>query len=74
MIVAPGITLTIEPGAIVKFCEGTGLYGEDYTSLVYANSVIFSHIADDQTGGDTNLTAQSLAQQMAVIRSTDTSL
>lgn len=55
VIVASGVTLTIEPGAIVKFCEGTGIVCEDYTSLVYANGVTFSHIADDQTGGDTNL-------------------
>ena len=55
VIVAPGVTLTIEPGAIVKFCDGTGLYSEDYTATTIAEGVIFTHFADDTVGGDTNL-------------------
>ena len=53
--VAAGKTLTIEPGAIVKFCDGTGLYSEDYTATTLANGVTFTHFADDTMGGDTNL-------------------
>ena len=55
VVVAPGVTLTIEPGAIVKFCDGTGLYSEDYTATTIAEGVVFTHFADDTFGGDTNL-------------------
>lgn len=53
--VASGVTLTIEPGAVVKFCDGTGLYGEDYTAVIQGQGVTFTHFADDTCGGDTNL-------------------
>ena len=53
--VAAGVTLTIEPGAVVKFCDGTGLYGEDYTAVIQGLGVTFTHFADDTCGGDTNL-------------------
>ncbi len=53
--VASGVTLTIEPGAVVKFCDGTGLYGEDYTAVILGQGVTFTHFADDTCGGDTNL-------------------
>ncbi len=49
-----GVTLTIEAGAIVKFCEDAGLVIETGGTLL-ASGVIFTHIADDTAGGDTNM-------------------
>ena len=49
-----GITLTIDPGAIVKFCNGAGLEVET-GGILLASDVIFTHIADDTAGGDSNL-------------------
>ena len=47
-----GVTLEIEAGAIVKFMPGTGIATEG-TGECIANGVTFTHIADDQMGGDT---------------------
>ncbi|OQC16977.1 MAG: hypothetical protein BWX73_00498 [Lentisphaerae bacterium ADurb.Bin082] len=46
--------LSIEPGAIVKFCPGAGLYLDEGAVFAVGPSV-FTHIADDTAGGDTNL-------------------
>lgn len=50
--VPSGTTLTIQPGAIVKFQTGAGLLVASGGACV-ANGVIFTHIADDTAGGDT---------------------
>ena len=54
VVVPAGVTLTIEPGAVVKFCDGTGLVVET-GGTVFANGAILTHVADDTVGGDTNL-------------------
>ena len=50
--VPSGITLTIEPGAVVKFMDGAGLAVESGGACI-ARGVVFTHIADDTAGGDT---------------------
>ena len=46
--------LTIERGAVVKFCDGTGIKIASGSSC-YAYGAIFTHINDDSVGGDTML-------------------
>jgi RHS repeat-associated protein len=53
IVVPSGVTLTISAGTIVKFTEDTGIIVETGGSLI-ANGAIFTHIADDTAGGDTN--------------------
>ncbi len=50
--VGSGAALAIEPGAVVKFMDGTGLTVASGGSCV-ANGVVFTHVADDTVGGDT---------------------
>lgn len=50
--VADGVTLTIEPGAVVKFMYGTTLTISGGATCI-AKGVIFTHINDDTAGGDT---------------------
>lgn len=47
-----GCALTIESGAIVKFCTGASI-DISYGGNCIANSVVFTHINDDSIGGDT---------------------
>ena len=50
--VANGATLTIEPGAVVKFIDGKVLTVEDGGTCI-AEGVVFTSIYDDTVGGDT---------------------
>ncbi len=54
VIVPSGVTLTIEPGTIVKFESGAGIEVLTGGTLI-ARGVRFTHAADDTLGGDTNL-------------------
>jgi uncharacterized repeat protein (TIGR02543 family) len=54
LTVPSGVTLAIEPGAVVKFLDGTRLTVASGGACV-ANGAIFTHIADDTAGGDTLL-------------------
>ncbi|MCR4572435.1 MAG: hypothetical protein K5787_01575 [Lentisphaeria bacterium] len=51
--VPENVILTIDQDAIVKFCEETGIQVDDGGLLVAAGAV-FTVIADDSAGGDTN--------------------
>ena len=50
--VPSGVSLTIEPGAVVKFMSGTGLTVSGGGSCI-ARGAIFTHANDDTVGGDT---------------------
>ena len=54
VIVPDGVQLDIEDGAVVKFLGGTSLAARNGGGI-FANAVIFTHIADDAVGGDINL-------------------
>ena len=50
------VTVTIEAGAIVKFADNTGLNILNGGALLATNgAVVFTSLADDSVGGDTNL-------------------
>ncbi len=59
VVISAGVTLTIEPGAIVKFAEGMGIVVETGGNLIVTGTidapVIFTAWCDDATGGDTNV-------------------
>ncbi len=57
-------TITFEPGAIVKFMPGTGIYVEGSSRAVYADGVIFTHIDDDTVGGDTLYDGETAIPEM----------
>lgn len=58
--VASGITLTIQPGAIVKFVQGENLQivlqsgATLNAAATQASPIVFTSFADDKAGGDTN--------------------
>ncbi|MBR6470162.1 MAG: hypothetical protein IKS83_00060, partial [Victivallales bacterium] len=56
LTIARGITLTIEPGAVLKFDEGQGITvnGKLEAQGTHAQPIVFTSIKDDVHGGDTN--------------------
>ncbi len=54
-----GVTLTLEPGAVVKFVDGTRLGvaagGGLLADATAAQPIVLTALADDSAGGDTNL-------------------
>ena len=58
LVVPNGLTLTILPGAIVKFDPGVGLQvlggGRLAAKGTVAQPIVFTSILDDSVGGDTN--------------------
>ena len=59
VVVPSGVTLTVTAGAVVKFCDETGIKVEAGGRLVSsgtaASDVIFTSVNDDTAGGDTDL-------------------
>jgi hypothetical protein len=57
--VPAGVTLTLAPGAVVKFVDGTGVVVEAGGGLsaetTAAQPIVLTALADDTAGGDTNL-------------------
>ena len=54
--IAPNITLTIEPGTIIKGANGAGIVvqGSLVASGTVADSIVLTSIRNDAAGGDTN--------------------
>lgn len=51
LTVPNGVALTVEPGAVVKFCKNTEIFVADGAALI-ADGAIFTNIDDDSAGGD----------------------
>ncbi len=60
--VREGATLVISPGVIVKFAPGAGLYVQGALSVpgTAENGVVFTTLADDTYGGDTDNTGDTV--------------
>ena len=58
LTIANGVTLTIEPGAVLKFSSGQGITVNSGATLeaigTRAQPIVFTSIKDDEHGGDTN--------------------
>ncbi|MBR4371765.1 MAG: DUF5123 domain-containing protein, partial [Victivallales bacterium] len=54
--VPEGVTLTVEAGAIVKFCAGTSL---QIDGAIVADQAVFTTITDDTAGGDTEANGEA---------------
>jgi RHS repeat-associated protein len=58
VVVPSGVTLTIQPGTIIKFNANTGITVQSGGSLIangtVAQPIYFTSINDDSVGGDTN--------------------
>ena len=65
VVVPSGATLTVQPGTVVKFCEGTGIrvMGGGTLDLrgTKAAEVVFASAGNDAEGGDTDLRAGEAA-------------
>jgi hypothetical protein len=58
--IASGVTVTVQAGAIVKFASGTGITVDDgavldASAVSSSGPTVFTSLADDGAGGDTNL-------------------
>ena len=63
LTISSGVSLAIQPGAVVKFMPGASLTVANGGSCT-ARGVIFTHVNDDTIGGDTLMDGDSAAPKM----------